>query len=772
MNNNKPQKMNFTDSFLNGSSFLSYLCTNNNGSYQKLCQTIMHLETIDPNFNLNCFLTRQHDKVIYEVPTDELCTVLSRIIDTPVIEVGAGLGLLTARLLHTTDIPIIATSEYSNTFRIKHNYNYCNVLNLPFTGVSRLFDNKKYQTIIISWMHSSSQYKFMKMINKMQPKTVIHVGEHNGCCYDDEFVEQMADLGYSYFYLLPIKQISQMDYFCKDNIRGENCTRTCTTVFSKTRIELLEGNFREKLGIGNFGQYLDCSGQYAIQDQRVILPMINKLNFDAKMQPCLPLDVFSGIGTGKSCGIFRVCEEFLSLRATMDNSMLLSSSMPGTGKTCIIRGFTKHLAHHFDSEKKPVDSPSTDYSISDNDSWIHSYRPSPIDEIILVDSSSTDDCISDMNTQSVANNLDDPEKIHRDACIKAYKHFNPPMDNITMKHMFDEHEKVEIDFLRQEIGDLNIPDNMTKFTQIRDYLQTVKESLLSQLISDDDGSNISDLDLNLGTGKCFMSLSESFKNPLPLIIVNKKFAQTWKEIIEAMMFASSFAAIYYIRHQQEEQFINKWESVCAQLESILESISSPIKQVVGKAIRHASHADLSLNNNERNIDVKIMPQSESFKNPLPLLIIDKKFVTTSTTSNLFDMLDNEMIESVMFTMIFTLIYYAEKQRRGQIIKEWEEACAQGSILKWKSSPIQQVVGKAIRHASHADFLPPRTTNNRRLRMGIMLKDKDEDRVPSSNSIRLIDYNRVTSRANYPINRRRQPRYNIMRKKYSLQPRYK
>lgn len=281
----------FKSQYINN-NFLEYLNTNDNGSYSNLVENITRIEKADTLFNLGCFLTRQNDQVIYEIPTNELCTVLAEIICAPIIEVGAGLGLLSARLQKYFNGEITTTSKYDNSFRINHALNYCSVSNFSFDEIAQCynnnsiqhdndkvnfnkFDQDKYQTILISWLHQSSQQSFLRMVATMQSKMIIHVGEHNESCYNPHFVDQMAQLGYKNFYLLPIKQISQIDYFINDKIRHNNCTRSCTTVFSKDKIDLLEDNFIEKLGKENFGTYLECSDSYVEQDCRIKVPLIN-----------------------------------------------------------------------------------------------------------------------------------------------------------------------------------------------------------------------------------------------------------------------------------------------------------------------------------------------------------------------------------------------------------------------------------------------------------------------------------------------------------------
>ena len=263
---------NFINSYQNG-NFLDYL--KNNGKYKQILKTVRKLEKKSESFCLNNFLTK-NERVIYEIPTDELCSVLAMIFkNQKMVEVGAGLGLLSARLKEHYGLDIMATSKFDNTFKIKHKYNFTKVSDISFEEIGQIEDIAN-KIIIISWLHSSHQKDFIKMIKKNNPTTIVHVGEHEGSCYDEKFIPKLQTLGYKFIYLLSIKQISKVDYFIDDKIRNKNTTRTCTTVFSKNKIDILEEDYKTKLGPEKFGEYKYCDGDYAKQD--LTNPRINDID--------------------------------------------------------------------------------------------------------------------------------------------------------------------------------------------------------------------------------------------------------------------------------------------------------------------------------------------------------------------------------------------------------------------------------------------------------------------------------------------------------------
>lgn len=70
---------------------------------------------LNTSYSLYDVLTRSSNIKVYELPTDELCTVLSKLVVGNTLEVGAGNGLLTARLkkfLNKNNIIIASTKVF------------------------------------------------------------------------------------------------------------------------------------------------------------------------------------------------------------------------------------------------------------------------------------------------------------------------------------------------------------------------------------------------------------------------------------------------------------------------------------------------------------------------------------------------------------------------------------------------------------------------------------------------------------------------------------
>ena len=251
-------------------NFLHYL--KNNGSYRQLVEAIIREEKTDAQFNLSNFLTRdsQTPNKIYEIPTDELCHVLNTIFTRlgvkTIHEVGAGMGLLSARLHDINhSLNIIASDKHENIFGIQHqSLTYCPVANIAFEDIT----DETVDAIIISWLYSTFVDAFVDMITRCKTPLIIHVGEHDASCYTEDFIPRMKELGY-HVYILQIKQLSKVDYFERDLIRKKfpNSTRTCTTVFSKTPIDFLD-NPQSSIGSEYFGNLLVISQHtgYYVQD--------------------------------------------------------------------------------------------------------------------------------------------------------------------------------------------------------------------------------------------------------------------------------------------------------------------------------------------------------------------------------------------------------------------------------------------------------------------------------------------------------------------------
>ena len=248
-----------------------------NGSYDQLIVTIRQLEEEDEKFLLSDFLVIDNTHKLFEIPTKELCIFLTQLFKLlgvdAINEVASGSGLLSAMLKMYLKLNIVTSDKYSNLFGISRTWSYVPVLDKSFDDLTSYEIVGK--PLIISWMHSSSEIEFLRMIDKLCPSMVIHVGEHNGCCYGLEFKEKMHRLGYTFFYLVPVKMISKMDYFKHNTIYAKCKTiRSCTTIFSKTEIPILGDNMLLHFDENLFGTYENLTDEYALQD----ITVFNKIH--------------------------------------------------------------------------------------------------------------------------------------------------------------------------------------------------------------------------------------------------------------------------------------------------------------------------------------------------------------------------------------------------------------------------------------------------------------------------------------------------------------
>lgn len=197
---------------------------------------------------------------VYEIPTDELCIVLSNLFDkfkiTELVEIGAGTGLLTARLRKFTRVKIHPTTLDTSILK------YCDVENICCTQI-----DAKNTPVLVSWLHVIYQKKFIEMMLKNKPKYIFLIGESiGGSCYDDTFISTIEKIGYN-FTFINAQQISQIDYFVADKIRNKNYT------YSRTNITLLsnvllpsDDDLVNICGAQNLSKFLELTFMYCIQD--------------------------------------------------------------------------------------------------------------------------------------------------------------------------------------------------------------------------------------------------------------------------------------------------------------------------------------------------------------------------------------------------------------------------------------------------------------------------------------------------------------------------
>lgn len=246
---------------------------------------------------------------IYEVPTDELCKSLLGMIHhlgvRRVLEVGAGTGLLSARLKQVGGC-IPGESKSSSTLALNietsdacdEKYGFGNVAKITYTEVARktfeqitsdpLMKSCRYDPperrmgLIISWLHSSSEESFLKMIGQIHPRYVWHIGTLDGeVCYSTKFLGVMAAQGYAHM-VVYAKQLSQLDYFYYDKIRQPgNSTGAISFFYKRSDLSITKRakNFLAECGIekylGGAEHFQPCTERYMEQNLRIydMLPL-------------------------------------------------------------------------------------------------------------------------------------------------------------------------------------------------------------------------------------------------------------------------------------------------------------------------------------------------------------------------------------------------------------------------------------------------------------------------------------------------------------------
>ncbi|AQN68716.1 hypothetical protein [Saudi moumouvirus] len=277
--------MNMFDVFLSQDSdhnFLHYLNHDDNGSKYNLTNQLVSLEKLwdIPCGNLYLF-TKMYDNRIWEIPTNELCEGLIRIFDLLKIkkinELAAGNGLLSARLKHYAkklDYELkINTSDGTNKIFGNHPFTFTKVKTL------NIRDFNKSEPIVISWIHSKFEDELLSVVEKNQNEYIFLIGEEpdkedygNNQSY--LFDKKIFTFGYSKI-IFEFKQVSQMDYYLHDSIRGDiyNENKTCVTLYYH-KSKILNVWFVKDLLIKNhpqlFGKYLRKNKEYYNQDLKLL----------------------------------------------------------------------------------------------------------------------------------------------------------------------------------------------------------------------------------------------------------------------------------------------------------------------------------------------------------------------------------------------------------------------------------------------------------------------------------------------------------------------
>jgi hypothetical protein len=266
--------MNFTTAFKSidpNNNFLHYLT--NNGTKEKIEKDLIKLENENNDAKIiQNFLTKNHTNKVWEIPTDELCNGLLNIFDylklNNVNELGAGMGLLTARLQQVASNNDKFKNLYFNAFSknndsfIDTDFTYCSIKLETFK------EYKSSDAVIVSWLHSDFDDELFEALMKNNVQYLFLVGEgQGGSCFSKKFNNNMLNNGYK-CYQIPLKQVSQIDYYSKDKFRKKLHidSRTCTIIYSKNNLDDLMNNMNLIIGKENLGNFLELSDEYAMQD--------------------------------------------------------------------------------------------------------------------------------------------------------------------------------------------------------------------------------------------------------------------------------------------------------------------------------------------------------------------------------------------------------------------------------------------------------------------------------------------------------------------------
>ena len=157
------------------------------------------------------------------------------------------------------------------------------------------------------------------MIKLCKPKMIVHVGDSwYDDDNDDDFISQLTNIGYKYFYLLPIRQISKADYYINNRYRKDDSFRTCTIVFSLEPIDILEDNmFKEKIGKDNFGIYQALDDEYSNQDIQMSSRTVGRI-FRSDSKPVI-IDIVDNGCTWNSSKYKQVMGRAIRLSERSDN---------------------------------------------------------------------------------------------------------------------------------------------------------------------------------------------------------------------------------------------------------------------------------------------------------------------------------------------------------------------------------------------------------------------------------------------------------------------
>lgn len=224
---------------------LAFLKVNCKYDYLKELLINIELEQQDSIYDLflcTSGLESNKQKAIYELPTEELLTVIKLICDCNNIkniqEIAAGQGLVAAMLnYYLGNDYIIEASDgrrYINTSHKKTYYPVTTKLFLEYClDNNATFDGK---LLIISWVPSNDSRDLIKLLEIKKPEHVIIIG----CPLDKQLYSvklHLKTLGY-FGASIPVKQLCYRDYYKNNKYFPTNSCRSSLLYMTKDQDNL------------------------------------------------------------------------------------------------------------------------------------------------------------------------------------------------------------------------------------------------------------------------------------------------------------------------------------------------------------------------------------------------------------------------------------------------------------------------------------------------------------------------------------------------------
>jgi len=193
---------------------------------------------------------------IFELPTNELCTALIKMFShlkvEEVIEVGAGSGLLTARLKQCGYTGKLRATD-SGTWEAIHPV-FDHVEKISVEELERPARDTS-MNVMFCWMHKEMEPSVRKMITKLNPERLWFIGElmvTGGGCGSMEFHEWLCrERGYQ-SYVIPVLQIASTEYYTKNPYQRteDPVTNSCITFYNRVKSErsMTDSGWKEVIG--------------------------------------------------------------------------------------------------------------------------------------------------------------------------------------------------------------------------------------------------------------------------------------------------------------------------------------------------------------------------------------------------------------------------------------------------------------------------------------------------------------------------------------------